>query len=425
MRDWSLAKGDPLCLTLAADSRLSIPDYLNDHIWELVLGGGEPSALALRTTYGLRAKSMRIFLRFSENGKSVSDPAVFSLPPTIRRFYPNFLILEYSPFPNIDVINEDWVPQSNAISGRVTIANKSNAVRKIRLEVCSLLTPIDGQAMTNNQMQLVNVLSGKTSGLYPVLFLTGGPAHGSGPHPSLFLDLELGPGATRQLTWTQAATEVLQASFDLARQTAARPWEAERARLELLNSSQTVEIHTGDKDWDAAFALSQSAAFGLLFPPNEKLPQSSIVAARGPDNGYSPKGDGTDYPASWNGQTPFDAYYLANVLPVASAAQDLLKNFLAVQQEDGTIDGKPGLSGQRGRYLAAPILASLAWKFYERSENRDYLTKVFPQLLNFSGHGFHPNTMKMAMDSRNGSTSCRRASKIIHYLTPGTIGRLV
>ncbi len=382
MRDWSLAKGDPLCLTLAADSRLSIPDYLNDHIWELVLGGGEPAALALRTTYGLRAKSMRIFLRFSENGKSVSDPTAFSLPPTIRRFYPNFLILEYSPLPNIDVITEYWVPQSNAISGRVTVANKSNAVRRIRLEVCSLLTPIDGQGMTNNQMQLVNVLAGKTSGLYPVLFLTGGPAHGSGPHPSLFLDLELGPGATRQLTWTQAATEVLQASFDLARQTAARPWEAERARLELLNSSQTVEIHTGDKDWDAAF--------GLLFPPNEKLPQSSIVAARGPDNGYSPKGDGTDYPASWNGQTPFDAYYLASVLPVASAAQDLLKNFLAIQKEDGTIDGKLGLSGQRGRYLAAPILASLAWKFYEKSENRDYLTKVFPQLLKFFWSWFSP-----------------------------------
>jgi len=75
MRDWSLAPGDPLCLTLAADSRLSIPDYLNDHIWELVIGGGEPPALSLQTTYGLRAKAMRLFLRFSENGKSVSDPA--------------------------------------------------------------------------------------------------------------------------------------------------------------------------------------------------------------------------------------------------------------------------------------------------------------------------------------------------------------
>jgi hypothetical protein len=95
MRDWSLAPGDPLCLTIAADSRLAIPDYLNDHIWELVLGGGDPPALPLQTTYGLRARSARIFPRFSENGKSISDPASFALPPTIRRFYPNFIIVEY------------------------------------------------------------------------------------------------------------------------------------------------------------------------------------------------------------------------------------------------------------------------------------------------------------------------------------------
>ena len=321
MRDWSLAQGDPLSLSLAADSRLSIPDYLNDHIWELLLGGGEPAALSLRTTYGLRAKSMRIFLRFSENGKTVSDPATFALPPTVRRFYPNFLLLDYSPLPTIDVSSEYWVPQSNAVSGRVTVANKTNAIRKIRLEVCAVLTPIDGQGMTATQLQLVNVLAGQTGGLSPVFFLTGGPAHGSGPHPSLFLDLDLGPGATRQLTWAQAALPDLQYSFDLARQIAARPWEAERARLELLNSSQTIDIHTGDKDWDAAFAFSQNAAFGMLFPPNEYLPNPSIVSVRGPDHGYSPKGDGTDYPASWSGQTPFEAYYLASVLPASLAAR--------------------------------------------------------------------------------------------------------
>ena len=39
--------------------------------------------------------------------------------------------------------------------------------------------------------------------------------------------------------------DTLQASFDLSRQTAARPWEAERARLELLNSGQTIDIQTG------------------------------------------------------------------------------------------------------------------------------------------------------------------------------------
>jgi mannosylglycerate hydrolase MGH1-like protein len=390
MRDWSLAPGDPLCLTLAADSRLSIPDYLNDHIWDLVLGGGEPPALSLRTTFGLRAKSMRLFMRFTEGNKSVSDPAAFALPPTIRRFYPNFLILEYSPILNIDVSTEYWVPHSNAISGRVTVANKSNATRKIRLELCVMLAPIDGQSMTATQMHMVNILAGQTNGLFPVLFLTGGPAHGSGPHPSLFLDLDLGPGATRQLTWTQAATATIQTSFDLARQTAARPWEAERARLELLNASQTIDIHTSDRDWDAAFAFSQNTAFGLFFPPNTYLPNPSSVSARGPDNGYSPKGDGTDYPASWNGQSPLEAYYLADVLPASQAAHDLLMNFISIQTEDGSIDGKPGLAGQRGRYLAAPLLASLAWKLYEKTGNDDFLGKVFLRLQKFFWAWFAP-----------------------------------
>jgi len=390
MRDWSLAPGDPLCLTLAADARLSIPDYLNDHIWELALGGGEPPALALRTTFGLRAKSMRLFFRFSEGIKAVSDPAAFALPPTVRRFYPNFLILEYSPLPSIDVSTEYWVPGSNAVSGRVTVANKSNATRRVRLELCALLTPIDGQSMNTIRINLVNVLGGQTNGLFPVLFMTGGPAHGSGPYPSLFLDLDLGPGATHQLTFTEAVTDQLEKSFDLARQAAARPWEAERARLELLNTSQAIDIRTGDKDWDAAFAFSQNTAFGLFFLPNTYLPNPSVVSARGPDNGYSPRGDGTDYPTSWNGQSPLEAYYLADILPGATAARDLLENFLSIQTEDGSIDGRPGLAGQRGRYLAAPLLASLAWKIYERCEDAGFLKKVFPKIQKFFWAWFSP-----------------------------------
>lgn len=392
MRDWSLAPGDPLYLTLAADARLSTPDYFNDHIWELVFGGGEPSALSLRTTFGLRAKSMRIFPRFSENGKSIGNPSEFSLPPVIRRFYPNFLVVEYSPLPSLDVTAEYWVPASNAVGGRITLANTSTSTRSIRLDVCALLVPLEGQSMTATQMQMVHVLAGQTGGLFPVLFLTGGPAPARSPHPSLYLDLELGPGATRQLTWVQAATPDLQASFDLARQIAARPWEAERARIELLNASQTIHISTGDRDWDAALALSQCAAFGLLFPPSQHLPYPSFVSSRQPDHGCSPKGDGSDYPAAWKGQSPLDAYYLASVLPAHPIAKDLLRNFLSVQQEDGTIDGKPGLAGQRGRYNAAPLLASLAWQIYEPTEDINFLTNVFPSLLNFFWSWFSPES---------------------------------
>ena len=92
---------------------------------------------------------------------------------------------------------------------------------------------------------------------------------------------------------------------------------------------------------------------------------------------------------SWNGQAPFDAYYVSSVLPAAEAAQDL-ENFLAIQTEQGAIDGKPGLAGQRGRFLAAPILASLAWKLYEKSDDQTFLRAAFPKLYKFFWSWFSP-----------------------------------
>jgi hypothetical protein len=68
-----------------------------------------------------------------------------------------------------------------------------------------------------------------------------------------------------------------------------------------------------------------------------------------------------------------------------------LENFLIIQKEDGTIDGKPGLAGQRGRYLAAPLLASLAWKLYEKSEDQNFLSDVFPKLVKFFWSWFSPD----------------------------------
>ena len=106
MRTWNLTTGDPLQLTNAADMRLSAPDYLNDHIWELDLIGGDPAALGLRTTDGLRARLMRLFPRFIENGKALNDPADFATPPHIRAIYPNFLEVAFSPLVGLDVTAE-------------------------------------------------------------------------------------------------------------------------------------------------------------------------------------------------------------------------------------------------------------------------------------------------------------------------------
>ena len=381
MRDWSLGSGDPLSLTLAADFRLCTPDYVNDHIWELEISSGDPPALSLGTTYGLRARMMRLFPRFTLGGQTVADPAAFPLPPRLHHFFPNFLSLTFSPFQNIDVEAEYWVPDSHTLAGRFTVTNLASGPVGLLLELCGQLVPIEGQSLAPLSRQSVNVLAGCSSNLWPVIFLTGGSQFGQGTFPSLTLNLELAGGSARTLTWAQAALGNLEESFELARRTVTRAWEPERAKIEMTNASQVIEICTGDPDWDAAFALSQKAALNLFIGSSQHLPHPSFVLTRQPDQGYSPRGDGSDHPYLWSGQSTFESYTLACQLPGApELAAGLVRNFLAVQTENGAVDCKPGLAGQRGHWLAAPFLASLAWRTFQHTRDLDFLQEVQPGL---------------------------------------------
>ncbi len=391
MRNWSLKAGDPLSLVLAADARLGNTDYVNDQIWELEIGTGEPPALALRTTYGLRARSARIFPRFVQGGSAVSDPAAFAVKPEVQQVYPNLLEVSYSPIVGLEVLSEYWAPDSQTVAGRLTLQNVAVVPLKLKLEWTGLLSALEGQNFTPVNFQSVNILSGQTGNLAPVVFLTGGPQAGKGPFPCLVIDLELLPGVARQLTWVHAAQADIQASFDHARRTAARPWEAERARVEMAGASNIVDIHTGDPDWDAAFYLSQKAALGMFLSPGDALPELSFVSSRTPDQGYSRRGDGKDYNHLWNGQAPLEAYYLSSLLPgAASLKRGLLENFLSTQAEDGSVDGKPGLARQRGRSHAAPLLASLAWEIFQTGEGQDWLGSVYQRLLSYFQAWFNP-----------------------------------
>jgi len=392
MRTWNLGPGDPLQLTIAADARLGCPDYANDQIWELDLGGGDPSALALRTTFGLRARLMRIFPRFTENGKALSDPAEFAVPPRVRAFYPNLLSVAFFPFAGVEVVADYWIPASQVVCGRLTVNNHSTVPHPIRFELVGQLMPLEGLSMSTNQRQSVVALEGQVDDLRPVLFLTGGPQAGPGPYSSLALMFDLAPGVKRQATWAMASLKEAQESFELARRTAARPFEAEKARVELLNASETLEIHTGDPDWDAALAFSQKAALGVFMGSSEHLPNPSFVFSRQPDQGYSRQGDGSDYQHFWNGQPALEAYYLATLLPtVPGLLRGVLQNFIAVQDpHGGAIDCKPGLAGQRGRFLAAPYLSSLAWRLAKNGREKDFITGIYPPLLSFFWSWFSP-----------------------------------
>jgi hypothetical protein len=186
------------------------------------------------------------------------------------------------------------------------------------------------------------------------------------------------------MTWAEAALADSMSSFDLVRQITSRNWEAELAHIELLHESK-IEVHTGDSNWDAAFSLSQKVAYGLFLNPTTNLDFPSFVLTRQPDQGFSIRGTGEDYDYLWNGQTPLDTYYICSlILPTdPDLAKGLVRNFLCSAQDDGFIDWKPGLGGQRSQLLATPLLAGLAWKIYQATNDISFIETVYPPLLEF------------------------------------------
>jgi len=390
MREWNLHKGDPLSLIIASDARITPPDYADDQIWELTLGDGEPKALSIQTTYGLRARSMRIFPQFSLNKKTISNPADFFKAPLIKHIYPNFIELEFSPFPHLDVLAEFWVPESKAITCRIRIQNNSPSTVNLQIEWIGILIPTKGERLSAQRLHSTHILSGITGGISPLIFLTNGPKEGSGSYPSMLLDFHITPGKTHKSILVHTALSEKEDSFSLARNIALRNWDAEKVKIEMTNHGR-IEVTTGNPNWNTALMLSQNLVERLFFDSSSStLPHPSFVYNRLPDQGFSILGDGSDYGHQWNGQTTFDVYFICDfLLPAApELAEGVLLNFLNSQEENGFIDWKQGMAGQKSRLLATPIIATIAWRIFEYTNNISLLEHCFPILLKFLDYWF-------------------------------------
>ncbi len=385
MRTWSIPASAPVSLSLAADARSSATDYADDQIWELGLEGGNPPALAIQTSYGRRAHSMRIFVAVSIEGRGLSDPGGFPSPVSVVRLAPNYLQIDFSPSPGLNVSSEYWVTDSHSLAGRVTLRTPSAVDMAPRFILHAILRPDEGGAtLTPAVVAGVTILTGRTGGLVPVVFLAGGAAIEKSPYPGLAVPCPLAPGSERSLVWAEAARCDLPSSFADARAAAGRPWDAELARLEQLNES-TVEFTTGDPDWDAALTMAQKVAVGSFLGPTHASPQPALVGSRTPDMGHSAIGDGTDYEGGWEAQDAGRAYLALQALTTCAPqlAKGVVLNFLASQAVDGTVDWKVGLSGRRHPAMCVPLLASIAWRIYQDTLDLDFLRHVFHGLLKF------------------------------------------
>lgn len=391
MREWKLKTSDPVHLTLASDARLVPTDYFNDQIWEIALKGGEPSGIALNTTFGLRARSFRMMPRFTENEITINDHDEFINTPLLNEFYPNYLSFSFCPFKNLNVKAEYWVPHSQGILVRFRLFNQSDKSREIKFDWLAQLSPHNGHILTPVEIENTWALTGDTDGLTLIILISGGARSFASPFPCFSQVIQLPSRYEYDITVSCAGFYTIQDSFTAARHYLGRNWEIETNKIKLLNTEQ-IDIFTGNSDWDAVFAFSQTLLNQLRINPKKLLPHPSFVLSRHKDQGYSVRGDGRDYNHLWNGQPAIESYFLASSLLPAAAeyAKGLVRNFISTQSEDGTIDWKPGVEGQRSQLLATPILSSLVWRIFQSTADQNFLNETFYPLYRFVKAWFSP-----------------------------------
>lgn len=365
---------------LSPDFRCSPIDHTDDTTWRLNLGGSLVPALQVETTFGLRAFWLRIFPRFVTEGAIWTNPQGFTQPPRQLAAYPNYYALRCMPLPGIECTLEYWTPENRVLVCRYKLANQEKYPQSLRLEWVMDLNPLPGGVRSNvTRMGINTVLAGQTRDLFPVLFCTGGPETSAGTPANLSLPFDLQPQAFRTLTWALAAAASPDQSLDQARRTAAIPWEPEIARLEVLNSRDTMEITTGNPDWDNIFAETQREMLRLCLPGVRHFHNPVFILRRSQDQGFSLRGNGSDFNADRSGYTLLDAWWLSRTLGATSPAlvRGWLADLCSLHTMDGSVDWKPGFFGQRTQHLAYPLLATLARENNQRAPDSDLLVKTY------------------------------------------------
>ena len=381
MRQWHFSEMDPICTRLSADARSKALDIDHDHSWDLSINGNHPPAIQLKTTYGLHAKHMHLYPYIGWDDHVLGDPLQFHTPPIITTLFPDYAQMVFEPLEGLEATAEFFVADSNTLLGRITVKNHTLTSHQARLKLHVDLVPEeDSGGMRKRSFKGGVVLAGQTGGLEPVLVVCSGAVVQETAHPALVVRDRLDPDGQRSWRFALVARDDFHASVLHAREQCALDWEAAMASLEQRNE-ELLDIRTGDPAWDAAIWMTQKEICRHLVSPTRKMPFTGFVTRRTPDDRlHAVQGNQAEPPET--APNVADAYWMASQLVEFNPdlALGVVRNFLANQDPDGFIDGRPGLRGERSGEMCIPLLADLVWKVYQRSGDASMLRNLYTPL---------------------------------------------
>jgi hypothetical protein len=381
MRNFSLDRNSPNAFVLIPHSAFSKEKPIKDQVWKLNLDCTDPHPFCLTTTYGLRAKSMRLFPNLIHENRRISKPEDFSLLPRVIEYSPSSIFLEVEYRNQISLLFTCFFLDPEIMVGNLQLKNLKEIETEITLQLALNLVPMGkGQPSHPDKVGNNQFITGQTDQLEPVLFMTGGPTAISNPFPALSIQLGLQPTSAQQLAWTLVSKESKSQSFDRAKKILTSNWQDKLRVHAMRHAGQTVGIKTGDTNWDSAFFLSQVNAKTHLKEDEKEPDTPHFIKIRLPD--FSSISDNLD--TKTKVLTNLELNHLCQVFLPAEidVAIHLLED--QIQKQVANLEKSPENNNHiyETFYKGCPLLASILLEIYELNQDSTLLKRNFPNLCN-------------------------------------------
>ena len=423
LRRQSIRADQPFDFHLAADARSSRTDYLDDQAWVLRLGTRDEAALAFQTEFGGRAGLVSLAPMWRVDSGVIYQHRGYARAPVITCFAANMIQVEAAPIEQLELVARFWAMDSRAAGGEFKLKNHSE-------EHLSLQLDLFGHVVIKGRNHKLNVLTmadyslalhlGEIGNLNPVVTLAGASVEvygGQISSPKIGCLIELAPGASARIPFAVAGLADMRDSYSVAMNWMSRPWAPYFEQID-RNAAALPKVSTGKPAWDLLVDYSAAQLIKSLMDPTEHLPHHSLVAYRCADRGWSRRGDGADHVRAWSGQDPTFTYPALAALAGIDydLAKGIMKNYLAVADESGFIDRRPGLGGQRQGVLQIPILARLCLMLVEEGHDLDFAAEALPALRAFF-------TRWLAQDADADGVPEWQSERQMGYIAFPTFGR--
>ena len=367
---------DPIHLTLCADLSQNTLKQPFDAVWQLEIPTND--AITLKTSFGLKAQSFKLFPVFMVNKLGRRRTDEFLAAPQIRKTGLDHIQLNLNPSPECLAVYDLWAAAPDLLESRVILKNISTNSHELGARIAAQLisfNPKSGMTLTKRKNQ--NYIKGESEGLQISLIMDGQIKPVISPELALENAKFLKPNESLSIFWRCKLSEGSKPEDDRVFSVFPVNWDAEMARLTLNQETREISITTPNVAWDIAFRMVQLQAQQLIIRCDDDHQSLFARQNRNIHSQISVPGQNTN-------PVPKQP-----ALVSALALWQLIQAILPARVEDGAklfesyLQALPKPDSQsQSVELSFPILCQLGWRLYSFLQDREFLQRVYSPLRN-------------------------------------------